>query len=56
MVLRDASIAYSSAGQSRPVSISKLEGALQDADGVVVGPFTPAVAIRDGNETRVSDV
>ncbi len=40
----------------RPVAISKVKGALQHTDGIVVGLFTPAMAVRDGNETRVSDV
>jgi hypothetical protein len=40
----------------RSVSVSKHEGSLQDADGVVVGLFTPAMAVCNGNETRVSDV
>jgi len=40
----------------RPVSISKVEGTLQDADGVVVGLFTPAMAVCDGDETRITDL
>jgi len=40
----------------RTVSVSKLEGTLQDADGVVVCFFTPTMAVCDGYQTRVSDL
>jgi hypothetical protein len=40
----------------RPVSISEIEGTLQNADGVVIGFFAPAMAVRDGYETRVTDL
>jgi hypothetical protein len=40
----------------RPVSISKLEGTFQHTDGIVVGLFTPIMAVCNGNKTRVSDV
>jgi hypothetical protein len=40
----------------RSVSVSKLEGTLQDADGVVVCLFTSAMAVCDGYEARVSDL
>jgi hypothetical protein len=39
----------------RPVSVSKLEGTLQDAD-VVVCFFSPAMAVCDGYQPRVSDL
>jgi len=40
----------------RPVAIAKVKGALQHTDRIVVGLFTPAMAVCDGNETRVSNV
>jgi len=39
-----------------PVPVSKLKGAFQDADCVVVGLFTPAMAVCDGYQTRESDL
>jgi hypothetical protein len=41
---------------NRPVAISKVKGALQHTDGVVVSLLTPVMTVRDGNEPRVSDV